>query len=108
QTLQGYYDAGAGGTNQFSIPGTAQTPLQTITSAGPDINPASTNIIPGVSPFALDYRSILTPTGFGQFFSTDDQLTVATPEPSSIVLLASGVPLCLFGLIWKRRKTAAV
>jgi len=107
ETVQGFYDSTNSGNNAFSIPGQASTALQTVTSSGVDINPSSVLIIPGTSPFALTYRSVLTPTAHSQFFSTDNQLTVSVPEPSSVALLGCGV-FGLIGYVRKRRKAAAL
>jgi hypothetical protein len=101
ETIQGYYDSTNSGNNEFSIPGQASTPSQTVTSGGVSpTNPTYAFITPGVSPFALDYQQVLAPTGNNQFFSVDNQLTVTVPAPAGLALAGYGVLTALgyFGL----------
>jgi hypothetical protein len=105
ETIQGYYDPSNTGNNEFSIPGTAFTPVQTVTSGGvAPTNPTYVFITPGVSPFALDYQEILTPTANGQFFSTDNQLTVTVPAPAGLALAGYGMLTALGYVGLSRRR----
>jgi hypothetical protein len=108
ETVQGYYDASNGGNNAFSVPGQASTTQQTVTSGVVPGASVSTLIVPGTAPFALTYSQVLTATDASQFFSTDNQLSVAVPAPASALLFASGLPVLTLGYLRKRfKKTSA-
>jgi len=105
ETVQGFYDS-VNPSTEFSIPGQFSTPQQTVTSGVAPSNPTIKLIVPGVSPFSLSLREVLNPTANGQFFSTDNELTVSVPEPSGIALFGCGA-FCIAGYVRKRRKVKA-
>jgi len=106
ETVQGFYDSTNSGNNAFSMPGQAQTTKQTVTSGVAPGNPVTTIITPGTSPFSLDYHIVLTASATSQFFSTDNQLTLSVPAPGGLLLVASGLPVCVIGCVRRRFKAA--
>ena len=117
QSIQSWYDK----TNTLDgIPGTAHTPLgtyalpaslnTTLSLSGPTL---STMFSPdNIAPFSLTERIIVNITGNGgtagaqakDVFGGTLVITDATPEPSSVVLLLTSIPLTLAAAAIRRRR----
>jgi hypothetical protein len=118
QTFQSYYQSpGTLGTPAGTTPGvqTITIPVTTTTQSGNANTPALVAVSPYMVPYTLTNVLVINTSGndkssnSGIGFHGSSILASAVPEPASIIMMLTGmpVPLVILGILRRRRKAVA-